>query len=255
MRTIVQAVALLISGAILSLLIVGFKGAIHALCPYATVCFGLSKQGFLSLTLGAFWLTTVVSLLILVYTMFYGRRFCGYLCPLGTIQEAIFALRSKKYCLKPRFPYLYELRFAQLKYVILIVTSILSIFGIAYVFMNACPIYALSMLPRIALPGLAIFILAVLAGLFSERFWCRFLCPYAALLNLFQALGSLFGIKRLKIHRNLERCCDCGVCMRYCPMNINIAESEYVHSGECIHCNKCALKCPKPGTFCCEKEL
>jgi polyferredoxin len=253
-RQIIQLIALLSSALFLSLIILGFKQAIHAICPYATVCFGISPAGFFSLTVGVFWFTALAGVAFLIHSMFYGRVFCGYLCPLGTIQEAIFSLRSAKYRKCHKVAYFYEKHFSRIKYLILIGTSVLSILGIAYIFIRLCPIYAISMLPRLAIPGLAVFVLIVIAGVFTERFWCRYLCPYAALLNLFQAIGKLAGIKRRKIHRNLERCIDCGICDLYCPMNLHITEDEFVQSYDCIRCNLCADKCPKPGTICCEKD-
>ncbi|PKN74122.1 MAG: 4Fe-4S ferredoxin [Candidatus Cloacimonetes bacterium HGW-Cloacimonetes-3] len=249
-----QILALLCSSVFVSLIILGYKQAIHAICPYATVCFGISPAGFFSLSVGAFWFTAIAGVIFLIHSMFHGRVFCGYLCPLGTIQEALFSLRSAKYSRSHRVPYFYEVRFAGTKYPVLLITSLLSIIGIAYIFIRFCPIYAISMFPRLAIPGLAVLTLIVAAGLYIERFWCRYLCPYAALLNLFQMLGSFVGIKRRKISRNLERCIDCGICEISCPMNLQITEQEFVQSNDCIHCNLCAAKCPKPGTICCQKE-
>jgi polyferredoxin len=253
-RLCLQIASLLFAVGFLCFIVLGFRQAIHALCPYAIVCFGINKSVLMGIATAAFGLTIIFSLAILIHSMFYGRKFCGYLCPLGTFQEAIFALRSRKYRKKSRVPYLLEQRFAKFKYIVLAGTSLLSIAGFAYVFIRLCPIYALSMLPRLAVPGLVIFVLIAFAAMFLERFWCRYLCPFAALLNLAQKLGALFGIRRSKIRRNLERCVDCGVCSLYCPMNLNIAEEEYVQSENCIHCLVCAVKCPKPGTFCCQKE-
>lgn len=253
-RQVIQLLSLLASAVFLVFIILGAKAAIHAICPYATVCFGLSKASLFGVGANVFMLTVALGFAFLVSTIFVGRMFCGYLCPLGTIQEAVFSPRGRKYRKQHQIPYFYEKRFASLKYAILLITTALSIGGIGYVYIRLCPIYALSLLPRLAMPGLAVLLLIVIAGVFQERFWCRFLCPYAALMNIFQGLGKLFGLKRRKIHRNLERCVDCGICMLYCPMNLNIAEDEYVHSAECIHCDVCANKCPKPGTFCCEKE-
>jgi len=85
--------------------------------------------------------------------------------------------------------------------------------------------------------------------MFTERFWCRFLCPYGALMNVFQKVGEWMGIKRRRMKRNLERCNDCGLCVLYCPMNLNLAEDEYINGADCIHCGLCAEVCPKPGTY------
>ncbi len=254
LRQYIQIISLIASAIVLGLIITGYKSAIHAICPYASVCFGLSPQGFFQVCLGAFWITAIIGVLFLFHSLIYGRVFCGYLCPLGTIQEALYSFRTMKYKKAHKLPYFYEKRLAKLKYVVLIFTMALAIAGMAFVFIRFCPIYALSQLPSLALPGLFVFILIFTLGLFIERVWCRFLCPYAGLLNLFQLLGSAAGIRRRKIRRNLERCIDCGVCDINCPMNLYITENEYVQEVDCIHCNECAKCCPKPGTICCEKE-
>lgn len=254
-RHITQAVFMLVFIIWLLVVVLAAKSSIHALCLYATVCFGLGKAGIFTAAAGIFGITILVSLLVLIITIFRGREFCAYVCPLGTMQEAIFSLRSLKYRKKQTLSYIYENKFNKLKYFILIITSILSYIGIGYIYIRLCPIYALSLLIRMLAPGLAVMLLlVVLPAFFLNRFWCRFLCPFAALMNAFQALGKLFGLKRRKILRNLERCVDCGICSACCPMNIDIAAEEYVQSPECIHCYLCACKCPKPGTFCCKKE-
>lgn len=254
LRLFVQVLSLTISALVLVLIILGSKAAIHAICPYSTICFGLSKAGLYSWGIGLFWASVALSIAILIYSIFWGRKFCGYVCPLGTLQEFAYGFHKRKYRTKHIVPYFYEKRFAYVKYVVLAVTSVLTVLGVSYIFIRLCPIYAMSQLPRLALPGLGILLLIVVAGIFMERFWCRYLCPYAALMNLFQYIGKVFGIKRRKIHRNLERCIDCCICETYCPMNLKITEEEYVQSIDCISCNICVCKCPKPGTLCCEKE-
>ncbi|MDP2173950.1 MAG: 4Fe-4S binding protein [Candidatus Cloacimonadaceae bacterium] len=248
-RLAIQLLFLLLSLAFLALTIAGTRLSIHQGCPYAIVCFGLSGTTFLQLANTIAWLSIFAGFLILVYGMFRGRKFCAYVCPLGTAQEGVFALRSKKYRTKKRVPWLYERKYAFVKYLILLLTSVMVIRGVGYLFIQLCPFYALSRLPIIGQRGLLLLVLILFAGFFTERFWCRFLCPYAALMNVFQWIGARIGLKRRKVKRNLERCNDCGVCMLYCPMNINIAEYEYVRDPNCIHCQICAEKCPKPGTY------
>lgn len=254
-RHVAQALFLLFFILWLGGMVFAAKSSIHALCLYATVCFGFGKAGIFTAAAGIFGITILMSLLVLVITIFRGREFCAYVCPLGTLQEAVFSLRSAQYRKKQTLSYIYENKFNKLKYFILIITSVLSIASLGYIYIRLCPIYAISLFPRLAYPGLAVLLLLIMVpAIFMNRFWCRYLCPYAALMNAFQGLGKLFGIKRKKIMRNLERCVDCGICTSCCPMNIDIATEEYVHSPECIHCYLCACKCPKPGTICCKKE-
>ncbi len=79
----------------------------------------------------------------------------------------------------------------------------------------------------------------VLATLVIPHFWCRYLCPYGALLGLV----SLFGLGRVK--RNPETCIECGKCQRHCPGRIRILEKEAIHSTECSACLTCVQVCPR----------
>jgi polyferredoxin len=254
LRLLSQIVFFTISMAILGFVIIAGKKAIHTICPYAIVCFGLSGGSILNFTLSAFFLGIVLGLLFLIASMWWGRFFCAWVCPLGSVQEAIFALRSKKYRSRHRISYFYENKFSKAKYVILILTIVLVLVGASYVYIQYCPFFALAQLPHLAWGGILFLLGILLMGLVVERFWCRYLCPYAALLNIFQALGKLFGIPRRKIHRNLERCIDCGHCMLYCPMNIDLSQDEKVESPNCIMCLLCTEKCPKSGTIDCQKD-
>lgn len=250
LRHIIQLLFLLFSLAFLAgIIFFSLPYTIHTICPYAIVCFGLSKNILIQYLGNPFAITIAFSFLILVLTIFGSRLFCAYICPLGTLQEIICTLFGKKRKDRKQIPQFQERRFASVKYIVLVVTIILSLIGINYIFIHFCPVYALSLLPDIAVWGLIVTLLIIVAGIFLERFWCRFLCPYAALMNLFQHLGQLVHFPRLKIHRNLERCNDCELCSLSCPMNINITENESVQNPNCILCFKCREKCPKPETL------
>lgn len=253
-RRTVQIIALLLSLGFLALIIRGGQYVIHQACPYAAVCFGLNGGSFLRLGTLVMSGAIIFGFAVLVFSMFYGRLFCAWLCPYGTMQELVFLLRGRKYRMKHRSPYHVDRRLAFVKYLILLITVALSGLGLAYIFIRLCPFYGLSLLPKMIAPGVLITILVIVASLFWERVWCRFICPYAALMNAFQWLGDIIGIRRKKIRRNLERCTNCGLCSLNCPMNINLEEYEYVHDRNCIHCGRCIESCPKPGTCAEERE-
>lgn len=253
-RRIAQIVSLALALGFLALVILGASFTIHQACPYAVVCFGLSGGNFLRVGGWVMSGAIVFGFAVLVYTMFQGRKFCAWLCPFGTAQELISSIRGRRWRMKPRTPFYVDRKLAWLKYMILLATATLTVAGLNYLFIRLCPFQGLSLLPKLAVPGLVITLLVLTGSLFWERPWCRFLCPYAALMNIFQWLGELIGVRRKKIRRNLERCTDCGLCSLHCPMNINITEDEYVRNRDCIHCGLCAENCPKPGTCCEERE-
>ncbi len=246
-RYIVQALFLALSLLILVMIIIKGRQSIHNFCPYAVVCFGFLKGNILFLSVGVAALGILIGMGFMILSMFFGRFFCGYICPLGTLQELLYALRRKK--LGKRVNWLVERKLARIKYVVLVLNILLVVAGLAWVYIRFCPIYGISRLSTLALGGLVVFALILGAGFFVERLWCRYLCPYAALLNLAQGLGKLFGIKRTMVLRNLERCIDCGICSANCPMNLDLLSSEYVDDPNCIHCLRCSRKCPKPGTI------
>lgn len=246
-RNVFQALFLTIGLLILAMVIIEGRQSIHNFCPYAVVCFGFLKGNLLFYSIGVAALGILIGMSFMILSMFFGRVFCGYICPLGTLQELLFALRSKKR--GKRMNWLVERKLARFKYFVLALNILLVVAGLTWVFIPFCPIYGISRLPSLALGGLAVFVLILVVGFFVERLWCRYLCPYAALLNLAQGLGKLFGIKRTMVLRNLERCIDCGICSANCPMNLDITSSEYVDDPNCIHCLRCSQKCPKPGTI------
>lgn len=83
-------------------------------------------------------------------------------------------------------------------------------------------------------------VLAVL-GLVVRNFWCRFLCPYGALLGL-AALAS-----PLAMVRDPQACTGCGRCTRACPSGIRVRDMLRVNSPQCMGCMQCAGVCPAEG--------
>jgi polyferredoxin len=218
------------------------------------VCFGISGAAFIKITQAMFGVAIAAGFLICILTMFWGRKFCGYICPLGTLQQAIFMLRSPKYRRKNRLAFFYEARLKRIKYLVLIINAILVVAGISYLYMSLCPILTIGRISLQSWKGIIVLVLILGGSFFTDRIWCRFMCPYAALLNLFQGIGTLFQVPRTKIHRYLESCIDCSICNNNCPMNINIADVEVVEDPDCIHCGLCTYKCPKPGTLTSRKK-
>jgi polyferredoxin len=81
------------------------------------------------------------------------------------------------------------------------------------------------------------------ASLFFKNFWCRYLCPYGAL------LGILSLCSPLKITRNEETCIDCEKCTKNCPAVLPVGEKVRIKSPECTGCLTCVSHCPAKGAL------
>ena len=189
--------------------------------------------------------------MIMLFGVVLGRTICGWLCPMGLIQELLHKIPVPK-IRKSRI----TRALSWLKYGILavFVIAVPLYFGLAkdlplpafckYI----CPAGTLEgagghlanpanasmyeMLGLIFTRKWVIMLAIGLACVFCYRSFCRFLCPLGAIYGLFNRF-SLVGVKT-----DADRCNGCGACVRHCEMDV-----KRVGDHECIHCGKCIDVC------------
>ncbi|WP_081673435.1 redoxin family protein [Butyrivibrio sp. FC2001] len=187
--------------------------------------------------------------IILLYGMLLGRTICGWICPLGMLQELLHKIPTPK-LKKSRF----TRALSYLKYIIIVifVVSIPVYYGIfqgipvpgfckyicpagtsegAMLMIPKNPSF-LSMLGPIFTQKFIIMVIVILACIFCYRSFCRFLCPLGAIYGIFNKL-SVIGVKV-----DANRCNNCGACVRFCKMDV-----KKVGDHECIHCAQCVARC------------
>jgi ferredoxin len=76
------------------------------------------------------------------------------------------------------------------------------------------------------------------ASIFIQNFWCRYLCPYGALMGL----AAVFS--PLRVARNADACIDCGKCAKACPATLPVDRLVQIRSAECTACLECVAVCP-----------
>ena len=93
---------------------------------------------------------------------------------------------------------------------------------------------------EVSIIGLVILAVVLAASFFVERPWCKYACPYGAVLGL----TNFFRV--FSIRRNASTCRSDGACSILCPMNIPVADKSVVRNHQCISCMECTSEavCP-----------
>lgn len=195
---------------------------------------------------------------LLLFTFFIGsgllfrRFFCSWMCPIGTVSEWVGMLGKKIFKKNFDIPKWITWLLYPLKYLLLAFFAGIVIFNMpveaakAFLFSPYNQISDVKMLGfflDISTFTLNVVILLVFLSLFFKNFWCRFLCPYGALIGL----TSLFNITR--ISRNADTCISCNQCTKVCPARIKVSEKKAVLTPECTSCMQCIEACPVKDTL------
>jgi cytochrome c oxidase accessory protein FixG len=183
--------------------------------------------------------------IIAAMAMFYGRVYCGYLCPQMIFSEASIALESKltrtvnKYVRwnAPRRKLLSRLIF----YVIAALASVVLAFVFISYFVEPRDLFhrlmAMDIKTAGGIAGATTTLLTLLDFLFLRQRFCTTVCPYGYLQGM---LGD--GDTLIVHYRDEDReCIECKKCVRVCHMGIDIRTSPY--QIECIHCGECVDAC------------
>ena len=149
------------------------------------------------------WLVIAIFALPLVFTLLFGRTFCASVCPLGAVQEIV-ALRPVQ------VPTWIDHALGLLAYVYLGAAVLFAATGSAWIICRYDPFVGLFRLTSSAWM-LALSGGFLVVGLFIGRPYCRWLCPYGAIL----ALLSRVSWRHMTIPP--EQCVQCRLCEEACP--------------------------------------
>lgn len=189
----------------------------------------------------------IVFTAMLVLSVFFGRLFCGYICPGGGIQECAFEVNDKA----PKQGWRNNI-----KYVIWILW--IAVVIICYINRKRSLTVNFFWQTEYGISVSEIYIYAVYYGivlliilpalLFGKRIFCHYFCWMAPFMVIGSRIGKILRIPQLHISAKSEKCTSCGKCSKVCPMSLdvkNIVESGKINDDECILCGMCADKCPK----------
>ena len=205
------------------------------------------------------WLTTgrvdvlhpaalVLLLTFLGMSLLAKKSFCSWLCPVGTLSEGAWKLGRRLFGGNPQIWRWLDIPLRGLKYLLLgffvkILLVDMPALAVA-AFLNA-PYWALSDVKMLhfftRMSGTTLLVVTTLSGLslIYKNFWCRYLCPYGALLGLVSLLSPF------KIRRAAASCTHCRQCSRTCPADLRIHDKLVIANAECTGCLSCVEACPE----------
>ena len=187
----------------------------------------------------------------LIISFVFRKSFCSWICPVGTVSEYLWKFGRYTFRRNFRLPRWVDIALRSLKYILL------SFFAYAVASMSVGAIaeflgssYALVVDVRMLnffryLGGTTAFVVLglVIASMFVQNFWCRYLCPYGAFLGLASLLSPV------RITRNLGTCIDCAKCAKACPSTLPVDKLVQIRSAECTGCLECIAVCPANNTL------
>jgi len=192
-----------------------------------------------------------IFLSILAVSVLLKKAFCSWLCPVGTLSESLWMLGEKLFGRTIRLPRWLDYPLRSLKYLLLLFfavsISMMDVTGVKeFIYSPYNKVADIKMYLFFAnITSFALITLLVLAvlSILVKNFWCRYLCPYGALLGFF----SIFS--PMKVTRRSETCIDCELCTKACPSSLRVHTAKRVWNDECTSCYNCIEACPVKNTL------
>jgi polyferredoxin len=186
---------------------------------------------------------------VMVMALVLRKGFCGYVCPVGLL-SGLLDRAGRRLGLSRVPPRWVDYPLMTFKYLLLGFFLYTVFFGMdlraVQSFLTApYNLTADARMLRFFLEpsglALAVLLALVVLSVVLRNVWCRYLCPYGALLGVLAWMGPTAVV------RDAESCIDCGRCTRGCPGGIQVHRKDAVRSPECIGCAECVGNCPVPG--------
>ncbi|GAX90327.1 4Fe-4S binding protein [Effusibacillus lacus] len=194
----------------------------------------------------------VLLLFFVTSGIFLKKTFCSWMCPVGTISEGLGRLSQKlfrktfeppKWLQYVLYPLKYLLLLFFIKGILIDMPGFVALQFLDSPYNRVSDVKMMLFFIDMSRTALKIILVLILLSMFVKNFWCRFLCPYGAMIGL----GSLFRITGIK--REPSSCINCDNCTRVCPQGIKVSDQGCVFTPECTACMQCVEACPIPSTL------
>lgn len=189
---------------------------------------------------------TLLLLAFLAMSWLFRKSFCSWFCPVGTVSEYLARLGVSLFRRNFQLPRGLDIVLRGVKYLLLAffvsivatmpVVAIREFLGGPYGIV--ADVRMLNFFREMEVPGVITMVALILGSVFVKNLWCRYLCPYGALMGLV-AMAS-----PVRIRRDAALCMDCAKCAKACPSALPVDRLITIQSAECTGCMQCVATCP-----------
>ena len=182
----------------------------------------------------------------LAMSWLFRKSFCSWLCPVGTLSEYLWRFGKRIFGRNFRLPRPLDVPLRSLKYILLA----LFVYAVASMSVPAIRTFLegpygiiddvkmLNFFRYLGLTGGLVLAGLFIGSAFVQNFWCRYFCPYGALMGLVSMCSPL------RIRRVEALCIDCAKCGKACPSGLPVDRLITINSAECLGCMECITACP-----------
>ena len=260
-RHLVQGVFFLLQNPLLGNFITGriYRGELKKICTPGLNCYSCPAAvtscpiGAMQLYIGGVRqsISLFVTGFLLTIGAVFGRLICGYVCPMGLLQDLLYKIKSPKLVTRLRYT-------RYIKYVVLLVLVMLLPFVIRHelsglgepwfckyicpsgTIFGAVPLLIIneslrSMAGFLTVWKIGLAAIIIISSVPVYRFFCRVLCPLGAIYAL------LNPIALVRLNCDKDKCTSCGNCNKAC--NLMLEPALKPNSLECIRCGDCLKSC------------
>lgn len=189
----------------------------------------------------------VVFILMFLLSLFLGRLFCGWVCPMGGLNEILIGVNEKRVTSKAA---------KRIKFVIEVIWLATIISG----FITAGGLLRVNMLHltesgisvdepvRYIIYYAVIFLFFLISLLAGRRASCHTICWMAPIMMAGKVISRVLRFPRLRVRTDKAACIRCNKCTTACPMSIDVmneSDLTFAKNNDCILCGMCIDSCPK----------
>lgn len=189
----------------------------------------------------------ILIILLFLISLFAGRIWCGWLCPMGAWQEFWSPVIRRPVTSGWRNLIKYAVF---VLWLLAIVASFMAAGGIRgidpfYGTVGGISVSSFDVLKMVVMIFVVILVVAFIVG---KRGFCHLICPIAVIMIAGRAIRNRLGWSALRLSAAADACTGCRTCERNCPMGLpvrDMVKRERMEDAECILCARCADSCPE----------